>query len=48
MRTSAIFPYALLAAMLLAGCAAPVPPKPPVDTTPKLRPPVVQTRASFD
>jgi len=33
---------------LLAGCAAPVPPKPPVDTTPKLRQPVVQTRASFD
>lgn len=40
--------YALIITALLAGCAAPVPPKPPVDTTPKLRPPVVQTRASFD
>lgn len=47
MLARATFSYALLAAVLLAGCAAPVPPKPPVDTTPKLRPPVTQTRASF-
>ena len=48
MLARATFSYVLLAAGLLAGCAAPVPPKPPVDTTPKLRPPVTQTRASFD
>ena len=41
-------PCALIMAALLTGCAAPVPPKPPVDTTPQLRPPVQQTRASFD
>ena len=40
--------YTLAMTALLVGCAAPVPPKPPVDTTPKLRPPVQQTRASFD
>lgn len=40
--------FALVMTALLVGCAAPVPPKPPVDTTPKLRPPVQQTRASFD
>ena len=48
MLARATVSYALLAAVLLAGCAAPVPPKPPVDTTPKLRSPVTQTRASFD
>lgn len=39
---------ALIITALLVGCAAPVPPKPPIDTTPKLRQPVLQTRASFD
>lgn len=38
----------LVSAALLAGCAAPVPPKPPIDTTPKARQPLLQTRASFD
>ena len=38
----------LLGAALLVGCAAPVPPKPPIDTTPKARQPLPQTRASFD
>lgn len=47
MPVRAVVPYALILTGMLAGCAAPVPPKPPVDTTPKLRQPVVQTRASF-
>ena len=42
------FSCILIAAALLGGCAAPVPPKPPVDTTPKARPALQQTRASFD
>ncbi|WP_193075084.1 ankyrin repeat domain-containing protein [Pseudomonas sp. FME51] len=41
------FSCTLIAAALLGGCAAPVPPKPPIDTTPKARPAVQQTRASF-
>lgn len=47
MPARAVVSYALILTGILAGCAAPVPPKPPVDTTPKLRQPVVQTRASF-
>lgn len=41
-------PVALIAAVLLTACAAPVPPKPPIDKTPKAAPALVQTRASFD
>ena len=48
MPARATVPYTLIIAALLVGCAAPVPPKPPVDMTPKLRQPVAQTRASFD
>lgn len=48
MPARTIIPYALILSGVLAGCAAPVPPKPPVDTTPKLRQAIVQTRASFD
>ena len=42
------FSCTLITAALLGGCAAPVPPKPPIDTTPKTRPALQQTRASFD
>jgi len=49
MPVNALFSSALLVAVvLLGGCAAPVPPKPPIDTTPKARQPLPQTRASFD
>ena len=41
-------PVALIAAVLLTACAAPVPPKPPIDKTPKAPSTLVQTRASFD
>lgn len=48
MPARALVPYTLIITALLVGCAAPVPPKPPVDMTPKLRQPMQQTRASFD
>lgn len=49
MSVKALAPYTLIVAALLAGCATePVPPKPPVDMTPKLRQALIQTRASFD
>ncbi|SDS33986.1 Ankyrin repeat-containing protein [Halopseudomonas litoralis] len=48
MPVKALSPFGLLViAALLAGCAAPVPPKPPLDTTPKARQPLPSTKASF-
>src|SRR5690606_20087691 len=48
MLVKALFPVgSMIIAALLVGCAAPVPPKPPLDTTPKARQPSPSTRASF-